>query len=80
MITWFKRGGTTGYVLVLCRGGFFLCSFAEKTTQLLIVIYAPAGSDRAMIQRYALIAAQRMMEFNGGQVSDIDASSVQESL
>jgi hypothetical protein len=33
-----------------------------------------------MIQRYALIAAQRMMEFNGGQVSDIDASSVQESL
>jgi DNA/RNA-binding domain of Phe-tRNA-synthetase-like protein len=51
-----------------------------ETTQLLIVIYAPAGSDRAMIQRYALIAAQRMMEFNGGQVSDIDASSVQESL
>lgn len=49
-----------------------------ETTQILIVIYAPAGSDRATIQRYALIAAQRMMEFNGGQVSDIDASSVQE--
>jgi DNA/RNA-binding domain of Phe-tRNA-synthetase-like protein len=51
-----------------------------ETTQLLIVIYAPAGSDRATIQRYALIAAQRMMEFNGGQVSDIAASSVQECL
>lgn len=49
-----------------------------ETTQILMVIYAPAGSDRATIQRYALIAAQRMMEFNGGQVSDIDASSVQE--
>lgn len=51
-----------------------------ETTQIFIVIYAPLGSDRATIQRYALIAAQRMMEFNGGLVSDIDASSVQESL
>jgi DNA/RNA-binding domain of Phe-tRNA-synthetase-like protein len=51
-----------------------------ETTQILIAIYAPSTSDRATIQRYALIAAQRMMEFNGGQVCDIDAVSVQEYI
>lgn len=43
------------------------------TTDIFLAIYAPAGSDPQVIQRYAELAGQRMTEFNGGQVSNVQA-------
>jgi DNA/RNA-binding domain of Phe-tRNA-synthetase-like protein len=42
-----------------------------STTDMLLVIHAPAGSTMQTIQRYASLAGQRMVEFNGGQMSDV---------
>lgn len=47
-----------------------------ETTQMLLAIYAPAGSDPATIQQYAALAAQRITTFNGGQASDIGVLTV----
>ncbi len=41
------------------------------TTDILLAIYAPAGKDPHLIQQYAALAGKRMVEFNGGQVSDV---------
>ncbi len=46
------------------------------TTDILLAIYAPPVLDPRMIERYAALAGQRMVEFNGGQASDICALTV----
>jgi len=46
------------------------------TTDILLAIYAPAGKDPRLIQQYAALAGKRMVEFNGGQVSDVLALTV----
>src|ERR1700686_5576134 len=46
------------------------------TTDILLAIYAPSGLDPRMIERYAALAGQRMVEFNGGQASDMCALTV----
>ena len=46
------------------------------TTDILLAIYAPSSLDPRMIERYATLAGQRMVEFNGGQASDIGALTV----
>ncbi|HEU0002402.1 MAG TPA: phenylalanine--tRNA ligase beta subunit-related protein [Ktedonobacteraceae bacterium] len=46
------------------------------TTAILLAIYAPSNLDSRMIERYAALAGQRMVEFNGGQTSDICALTV----
>ena len=46
------------------------------TTSILLAIYAPSNLDPRMIERYAALAGQRMVEFNGGQASDICALTV----
>src|ERR1700676_116226 len=43
------------------------------TTDILLAIYAPSGLDPRRIERYAALAGQRMVEFNGGQASDMCA-------
>jgi DNA/RNA-binding domain of Phe-tRNA-synthetase-like protein len=47
-----------------------------ETTDILLAIYAPATMDPRLIERYAILAGQRMVEFNGGQASDIYALTV----
>ena len=47
-----------------------------ETTDILLAMYAPATMDPRMIGRYATLAGQRMVEFNGGQASDISALTV----
>jgi len=47
-----------------------------ETTDILLAIYAPATMDLRIIERYAAQAGQRMVEFNGGQASDISALTV----
>src|SRR5579863_3139691 len=47
-----------------------------ETTDILLAIYAPAGRDPRTIQTFAALAGQRMVEFNGGQASDVLALSV----
>ncbi|MGZ3618103.1 MAG: B3/B4 domain-containing protein [Ktedonobacteraceae bacterium] len=47
-----------------------------ETTDILLAIYAPATMDPRMIERYATLVGQRMVEFNGGQASDIGALTV----
>jgi DNA/RNA-binding domain of Phe-tRNA-synthetase-like protein len=47
-----------------------------ETTDILLAIYAPASIDSRVIERYATLAGQRMVEFNGGQVSDIGTLTV----
>lgn len=47
-----------------------------ETTDILLAIYAPATIDPHTIERYATLAGQRMVEFNGGQASDISALTV----
>ena len=46
------------------------------TTDILLAIYAPATIDPRIIERYATLAGQRMVEFNGGQACDISALTV----
>jgi DNA/RNA-binding domain of Phe-tRNA-synthetase-like protein len=46
------------------------------TTDIMLAIYAPSSLDPRMIERYAALAGQRMVEFNGGQTSDICALTV----
>jgi DNA/RNA-binding domain of Phe-tRNA-synthetase-like protein len=48
----------------------------RSTTDILLVIHAPASSTIQTIQQYALLAGQRMVEFNGGQVSDTQVLTV----
>ena len=47
-----------------------------ETTDILLAIYAPATMDPPVIERYATLAGQRMVEFSGGQASDIRALTV----
>ncbi len=47
-----------------------------ETTDILLAIYAPATMDPQLIQGYAALAGQRMVEFNGGQASDVCALTV----
>jgi DNA/RNA-binding domain of Phe-tRNA-synthetase-like protein len=47
-----------------------------ETTDILLAIYAPAKMDPRIIERYATLAGQRMVEFNGGQARDINALTV----
>src|SRR5438874_1841312 len=49
---------------------------STETTDILLAIYAPSTMDPRMIERYATLAGQRMVEFNGGQAHDICALSV----
>src|SRR5712691_11202047 len=46
------------------------------TTDILLAIYAPATKNPHLIQQYAALAGQRMVEFNGGQTSDVLALTV----
>jgi DNA/RNA-binding domain of Phe-tRNA-synthetase-like protein len=46
------------------------------TTELLLAIYAPATKNPHLIQQYATLAGQRMVEFNGGHASDVLALTV----
>ncbi len=47
-----------------------------QTTDILLAIYAPAAMDQYLIEGYAALAGQRMVEFNGGQANDICALTV----
>lgn len=47
-----------------------------ETTQILVVMYAPAESDLTTIERHASLTAQRMIECHGGQVSDLAVLTV----
>lgn len=47
-----------------------------ETTDILLAIYAPASMEPQVIQRYAALAGQRMVEFNGGRASDALALTV----
>jgi DNA/RNA-binding domain of Phe-tRNA-synthetase-like protein len=47
-----------------------------ETTDMLLAIYAPATLDPRIIEHHAALAGQRMVEFNGGQASDILALTV----
>ena len=49
---------------------------STETTDILLAIYAPANMDPRIIERYATLAGQRMVEFNGGQACDISAHTV----
>jgi len=46
------------------------------TTDILLAIYAPASIDPRNIERHAALAGQRVVEFNGGQASDVLALTV----
>jgi len=48
----------------------------SATTDILLVIHAPAGSTTQTIERYVSLAGQRMVEFNGGQVGDVQVLTV----
>ncbi len=48
----------------------------RATTGILLVIHAPAGSTMQTIEQYVSLAGQRMVEFNGGQVSDMRVLAV----
>ena len=47
-----------------------------ETKNILLAIYAPTGKDPRIIQEYAALVGKRMVEFNGGQVSDVYALTV----
>ena len=49
---------------------------STETTDILLAIYAPETMDARIIEDYATLAGQRMVEFNGGQASDIFALTV----
>jgi DNA/RNA-binding domain of Phe-tRNA-synthetase-like protein len=42
----------------------------HSTQDIFLMIYAPATRNAQTIQEYAVLAAQRMMEFNSGQASE----------
>lgn len=42
------------------------------TTTMLIVICAPMGSDARTVQQYMTLLEERVVAFNGGQVSEYD--------
>ena len=46
------------------------------TTAILLAIYAPPSLDARVIERYAALAGQRMVEFNSGQAGDVCALTV----
>ena len=46
------------------------------TTDILVAIYAPAIIDARIIEHHVTLAAQRMVEFNGGQMRDVCALTV----
>jgi DNA/RNA-binding domain of Phe-tRNA-synthetase-like protein len=46
------------------------------TKDILLAIYAPAGFDPRTVEQYAALAGERMVEFNGGQTSDVCALTV----
>lgn len=46
------------------------------TTNMLIVICAPPGSDERTIQHYTTLLGERVIAFNGGQVSEYDLQSI----
>ena len=48
----------------------------EADAPALLAIYAPATLDPRIIEHHAALAGQRMVEFNGGQTSDILALTV----
>ena len=48
----------------------------STTTDILLVIHAPASSTMQTIERYVSLAGQRMVEFNGGQVGDVQVLTV----
>ena len=41
------------------------------TTDILLAIYAPSMLDPKTVERYAAVAGERMVEFNGGRASDM---------
>ena len=43
----------------------------KATTDILVVIYAPAIIDTHIIEHHTTLAGQRMVEFNGGQMHDV---------
>lgn len=47
-----------------------------ETKDMLMAIYAPANFDRRIIEHYAALAGSRMVQFNGGEVSDAFALTV----
>lgn len=47
-----------------------------ETTHILMAIYTPANLNPRIIEHHAALAGQRMVEFNGGQASDILALTV----
>ncbi len=47
-----------------------------STANMLLVIHAPAGSAMQTIQQYVWLAGQRMVEFNGGRVNDVQVLAV----
>ena len=49
---------------------------STQTTDILLAIYVPATIDQGIIERYATLAGQRMVEFNGGQAFDVCALTV----
>jgi len=49
---------------------------STETTDILLAIYAPATMQPRIIEHYATVASQKMVEFNGGQASDICALTV----
>jgi DNA/RNA-binding domain of Phe-tRNA-synthetase-like protein len=48
----------------------------RTTRDIFLMIYAPATCDRETIQQWTALAAQRMVEFNGGQASEALALTV----
>jgi DNA/RNA-binding domain of Phe-tRNA-synthetase-like protein len=46
------------------------------TQDIFLMIYAPATCKGETVQRWATLAAQRMVEFNGGQASEVFALTV----
>ena len=47
-----------------------------ETTDILLAIYAPVGREPRIIQEYAALAGQRMVDYNGGHASDVLALTV----
>jgi DNA/RNA-binding domain of Phe-tRNA-synthetase-like protein len=46
------------------------------TRDILLAIYAPATIDPHIVEYHAMLAGQRMVEFNGGQMRDVSALTV----
>jgi len=45
-------------------------------TDIFMAIYAPANFDPRIVLQYAELAGQRMVEYNGGQASDVLALTI----